>query len=208
MSLWSVGGAVLGGGLGAVIGGPVGMIGGASLGASIGSSVDTNNANVKAQKSANEANAALWREQAAYNSPEAQMQRLKAAGLSPQLVYGQVADSKMSSPPTMVAPHRDPVVSREGLAQWQQVQNMQEQNKLLRAQQQQVAAATTGLKLENVYKDYETSQLMRSGALRNDHPVIKSWRFIQDKIQQFNQALDDEARRQGKFKVIYKKGGD
>lgn len=38
-----------------------------------------------------------WHMQNAYNSPEAQMERLKAAGLNPNLVYGNGADAQSSS---------------------------------------------------------------------------------------------------------------
>lgn len=39
-----------------------------------------------------------WKQQADYNSPAAQMGRLKEAGLNPNLVYGNGADAQMSSP--------------------------------------------------------------------------------------------------------------
>lgn len=39
-----------------------------------------------------------WNMQNEYNSPEAQMQRLKAAGLNPNLVYGHGADAGMAAP--------------------------------------------------------------------------------------------------------------
>lgn len=39
-----------------------------------------------------------WHRQAAYNSPGAQMDRLKAAGLNPNLVYGSGATAEMGSP--------------------------------------------------------------------------------------------------------------
>lgn len=40
-----------------------------------------------------------WEMQNAYNSPAAQMQRLKDAGLNPHLVYGNGADATSSAPP-------------------------------------------------------------------------------------------------------------
>lgn len=39
-----------------------------------------------------------WQMQAEYNSPAKQMERLKAAGLNPNLVYGHGADAQMGSP--------------------------------------------------------------------------------------------------------------
>lgn len=45
-------------------------------------------------------NVKLWKMQAEYNSPVQQMQRLKAAGLNPHLVYGQSASGATGSMPT------------------------------------------------------------------------------------------------------------
>lgn len=42
----------------------------------------------------------MWNRQNAYNSPQAQMERLKAAGLNPNLVYGSGAVSGNTSGPT------------------------------------------------------------------------------------------------------------
>lgn len=41
----------------------------------------------------------MWNMQNAYNSPEAQMQRFRAAGLNPHLIYGQGNPGNASSPP-------------------------------------------------------------------------------------------------------------
>lgn len=45
-----------------------------------------------------------WQMQADYNSPKAQMERLKAAGLNPNLVYGHGADAQMSASPRSSSP--------------------------------------------------------------------------------------------------------
>lgn len=54
-------------------------------------------------------NMQAWREQAAYNSPEQQMQRLKDAGLNPNLVYGQGSGTtgQADPPPQFNAPTAD-----------------------------------------------------------------------------------------------------
>lgn len=41
----------------------------------------------------------MWNRQNLYNSPEAQMQRFKEAGLNPHLIYGQGSSGLASSPP-------------------------------------------------------------------------------------------------------------
>ena len=83
---------------------------------------DTNDANLKAVRETNQANKELakynweqqvdmWNKNNAYNTPLSQMTRLKAAGLNPNLVYGNgvTGNSSSSIPtpatPTMQAPH-------------------------------------------------------------------------------------------------------
>lgn len=47
---------------------------------------------------------AMWHEQNKYNSPEAQMQRFKDAGLNPHLIYGQGNSGNAGSPPQYMPP--------------------------------------------------------------------------------------------------------
>lgn len=135
------------------------------------SNQETNDANLRAQRAADAANVALWREQAAYNSPIENMKRLEAAGLNPHLAYGQVAESKMSAPPAMVAPRREAWRGSSSdlstLSTHQQVVNMQETNKLIREQNRSAAA-------EADYKEYENKVLMKQGLLRTDSGLVKT----------------------------------
>tara|TARA_R110002073_G_scaffold99906_2_gene227844 strand:+ start:612 stop:1388 length:777 start_codon:yes stop_codon:yes gene_type:complete len=64
--------------------------GGALIGAagSIGSSVISNSGGRKSQERANEHNVNFWNMQNEYNSPTSQMQRLREAGLNPNMLYG------------------------------------------------------------------------------------------------------------------------
>ena len=68
-------------------------LGGAALaaGANIISTAMTNSANEEMQQEQNKWNLEQWHRNNAYNSPAAQMQRLKAAGINPDLMYGQNA---------------------------------------------------------------------------------------------------------------------
>lgn len=61
------------------------LISGAS---SLASSLITNEGNRKSQKRADKYNLAQWNRQNAYNDPSAQMERLRKAGLNPNLIYG------------------------------------------------------------------------------------------------------------------------
>lgn len=52
----------------------------------------------------NQYNIDMWKMQAEYNSPQAQMQRFSEAGLNPNLIYGQGSNGNMSSAPEQVVP--------------------------------------------------------------------------------------------------------
>ena len=70
-------------GLGAVLGGPVGGLVG-----SLASSILGNRGARRRQQQADRQNIKFWEMQNAYNTPKAQMGRLKDAGLNPNLIYG------------------------------------------------------------------------------------------------------------------------
>ncbi|WNK14110.1 MAG: DNA pilot protein [Microvirus sp.] len=155
----------------------------------------TNAANKKMVDSTNQANLNLWREQAAYNQPIENMKRLEAAGLSPHLAYGQVADSKLGAAPMMQAPHFErPPDTRfaDKIAQHQQVVNMQEQNKLIRSQNQAAEA-------EAEYKKYETDYLIKNEMLRNDTGIVRSAQripdIVGDRVDKFIKWMENENER-------------
>lgn len=83
------------------------IIGGA---ASVLSSIFGNMGAARRQRQANRQNIAFWRMQNEYNNPSAQMQRLKAAGLNPNLIYGTSPTSAVgnaqSIAPSKAAPYK------------------------------------------------------------------------------------------------------
>lgn len=154
------------------------------------SAQETNKAQAEAQRRANESNVALWQYQAAYNSPTAQMQRLRDAGLNPNLAYGQVAESRMASAPTMSAPeYKVPEWKGQSLLQslseYAQVVNMQAQNALIRAQADKVASEAVAARSNAEYAAYENKQLMRTGLLKNDTLGLKY--FLRQGIDRFSE---------------------
>lgn len=77
----------------------VGSIGSAVLGtgANFLSNSNTNRINERMQQKQNAWNLEMWQRNNEYNSPAAQMQRLEAAGLNPDLMYGQNASGAMGN---------------------------------------------------------------------------------------------------------------
>lgn len=61
--------------------------------------------NKKLAEKQNEYNLNMWKLQSEYNSPQAQMERFRAAGLNPNLIYGQGNNGNMSNAPQMVTPN-------------------------------------------------------------------------------------------------------
>lgn len=132
---------------------------------------EANKANKQLQDQANQQNLALWNAQNLYNTPAEQVKRLEAAGLNPQLAYGQLADSKAGAAPEMEAVHYEaPKYSgpslMETLSSYQQIVNMQESNKKIRLDN---ALAAEALR----YNKYENDQYMKTGSLKGDAPHVK-----------------------------------
>ena len=95
--------------IGSLIGGVVGGIG-SIVGSSIGSknalkaTRETNQANRELAEFAYQQDLDMWNRQNVYNSPIEQMQRLKDAGLNPNLMYGQGNTGNASGMPSYDAP--------------------------------------------------------------------------------------------------------
>ena len=75
----------------------------------LGSSVISNLGAKRRQKTADKQNVAFWKMQNQYNTPKEQMQRLKDAGLNPNLIYGSspagASGSAGSIAPSKAAPY-------------------------------------------------------------------------------------------------------
>lgn len=113
----------------------------------------------------------FWNMQNDYNSPSAQMARFKAAGLNPNLIYGQGTPGNASSPPPV--PHAPtyqgiaPNTLGQGISgalsslgnyydletKRAQVDNMKRQNELVAAQTVKTISDTTGSNLSNEFAD-------------------------------------------------------
>jgi len=101
----------------------------------------------------------MWNKGNEYNSPAAQMERLKAAGLNPNLVYGSgsVAGNASGSLPLYNAPtvkydYKPPVDWGNVLSSFQDVQ-------LKQAQIDNVKAQTEGVNLSNQLKGYDAEAM-------------------------------------------------
>lgn len=131
------------------------------------SSSQNNQASLQAQQLANQGNMELakyayskdlemWNRQNAYNTPSAQMQRYKEAGLNPNLIYGSGASAgNASQAPSFNPSHINPEVKRvpdygaiigNAIGQYNQL-------RLQQAQLENIQANTNNLGYQAVYND-------------------------------------------------------
>lgn len=145
------------------------LIGGALIagGSSLVGNLLSNSANAKAAEEAGKAARDLWREQAAYNTPANQVARLRAAGLNPNLIYGNGSAStgNISTLPQVFKKEYsyDFAKAIDKAAVYMQMKNLDEQNKNLqeqnynlREQSKKIAADT---KRANIQADVDKLQL-------------------------------------------------
>ena len=122
-------------------------------GGNIISTAMTNDANERMQQRQNAWNLQQWNRNNAYNHPAAQMQRLKAAGLNPDLMYGQGTPGMSSSPaqgsnPIPKQPFRmelDPLM-------YAQLKNIEADTNLKKSDANQKDAQTEGINYDNITK--------------------------------------------------------
>lgn len=164
---------------------------------------EQNDANKKLYKDQQRFAVDMWNMQNAYNTPSAQMQRLRDAGLNPNLAYGQVSDSKAAQVATPSAPTMGRV-QMPRLAEYQQVVNLQEQNALIRAQKDEVEQRALSSALDNEYKNYENKKLINSGMLKSDQGSLGGlFRYI---FRNSSDRLKDTEFRMVPAPDFYKKG--
>lgn len=110
----------------------------------------------------------MWDLQNAYNSPEAQMERLKKAGLNPNLVYGSgnvVGNSSGSRPitnvPNVVVPDIADIMSKT------QMNYLRAAQEALTRKNIEVAETNRRLNIEKIPTEWSKQGLYDSSALRN-----------------------------------------
>lgn len=79
----------------------------------------------------------MWNKQNEYNTPLAQMERYKAAGLNPNLIYSQGSSGNATSAPSMhmaEAPKANSTLDFSKMMPFLQMRNLDSQNELINAQ--------------------------------------------------------------------------
>ena len=111
-----------------------------------------------------------WNRQNQFNSPTAQMQRYKEAGLSPHLIYGQTntaqpVRSSQADVPKLQAPQFQleniPAMALQLEAQQQNIANLKTQEQLMKADILKKQSETDWKKLQNDFADMTFSTRMQ-----------------------------------------------
>lgn len=148
--------------------------GGALLGSAMGSKSqsDANKANMELAKYQHSKNVEMWHMQNAYNSPEEQMKRLKNAKLNPNMVYGPGAvANNAGTAPEYKAPHMQAYTGfgnlgmndasniwLQGRMNEAQVNNLEQQNSLIKSQNSYQQAKTISETLNQAQTQARTAR--------------------------------------------------
>lgn len=154
------------------------------------------------QQQAYNQNLAMWSAQNEYNSPLAQMNRLKSAGLNPNLVYGGgnvTGNTASSAPQFSPAQHEAPTVSRLGnfmdtIMNYQQIQNQALQNDFTRARIELAYEASDRANRELAMQDrYNHARL---AIMRNEMGYTQERSKEMDIWRKYTDALEEYHRRE------------
>lgn len=165
------------------LGGSSGIASGlASFGGDILSGMLSNTAAKKAATTASQREMTMWNAQNAYNTPAAQMERLREAGLNPMLVYGQGAVSNasgsFSSAPKASSPSYNigsPIqASYTARKMGQDIQLGQEQVGQIKESKRLLAAQVANQMVENGIKQYNLEYANKHGLPYGAAPNVAS----------------------------------
>lgn len=112
-----------------------------------------NDANERMQHEQNKWNLEQWNRNNAYNSPAAQMQRFKAAGLNPDLIYQQGTPGISSAPAQGTNPiPKQPFQMQLDPLMLAQLKNIEADTNLKKSDANQKDALTEGINYDNITK--------------------------------------------------------
>lgn len=177
------------------------------LGGLFGSSAQesANRTNIMLQREAQAWNESMWQKQNEYNTPAAQIQRMREAGLNPALMYSQGnvgnAESVKSVSPAQVQPVTglsqgiasagDAIA--DGIIKMEQVKQMRAQTRMLQAKADQTVASTM------THEDYTNYLRAKIGLTNKQAELADSKVAFQDIYNTSLPGLLYNRKRQGEL---------
>lgn len=178
-----------------------------AAGASLAGNLIGNNSRKNAQKRADKYNQAQWRRENEYNSPTAQMSRLREAGLNPNLVYGQSVSGAtgQAGPAPQSKAHEidNPLQDIQKFADVTQTQpqinNLRTQNTVMEQEAILKAAQTAKLGTDNAKGKFD---LGLAKELRDTSMQAAKANLRHMEAQSIQKELDNSVKSQSKKAII------
>lgn len=180
----------------------------------------TNKANRQLAEYSFNKNLEMWHLQNQYNSPQAQMQRLKEAGLNPHLMYGKGTVGNAQGMPTYVAPQQDyrgmqsmvGSMAQSGLgtiAQMQEIENTKVQVGLNRLAQE-IAEETKQTKIESQKEELRSKKIANTLAqFQSAHyQELKTEGLLKEKAYAELESIEKQTRQTDYKNLATKYGFD
>lgn len=134
-----------------------------------------------------------WNKQNAYNTPKAQMERLKAAGLNPNLVYGNGSVANTADAPK-VAEVKESDMGSRSIAQYTDLKQKALQNDILEKQAQYYDAQIRNIDSEISFREGERTTNLQSGTQRNLTETEFKKLMLTNENQRF--TVDQQGKKQ------------
>lgn len=181
---------------------------GLNQGGNIISTAMTNSANEDMQRRQNAWNLEQWNRNNAYNHPAAQLQRIKAAGLNPDLVYGQNASGiggSSSSPAQGSNPiPKQPFQMTLDPLMLAQIKNIEADTKLKISDANKKNSEKTSIDFDNITKENQTLLLKEFNEQWKSYDPQKKREMLSNMMDtmyiQYSNAL--EQAKAGKFQAV------
>lgn len=157
---------------------------GKSMGANIGSGIVGTLGNMALSAFTNKKNIQNWNRQNAYNHPKMQMERLKSAGLNPNLVYGSGTNTQAGQ----IAQYSNPDTQKIETPSASEFMQKTQQATMLPEQKEQAQATIQNIKAETTNKGIE-SQLMNENLTNKKNQNMFSEKIYANQAEQGTQSI-------------------
>lgn len=141
----------------------------------------------------------MWQRQNSYNSPSAQMDRLREAGLNPNLAYGSLSEGNAGqvAPAESVSLHQAQMQqpgyqsNTQKLADLLSLMNTLQDQSMKRAQIRQIDANTESIKSDNVLKALDADFWSNEDGKANRHQYLRNQLNLQQADVKYKEGFSN-----------------
>lgn len=124
-----------------------------------------------------------WQRQNEYNTPQAQMARLRTAGINPHMAYMRGTINNVASGMSPVASHAAKPKKMWDMETYQRVSNLKKTGNVLDAQEKSAVQDVIAKAIENKYRVYERNELMKYGMIKNESLPMFITRMVNQAVR-------------------------